>query len=591
MKSLWELRRLVRPYKLQISIALITIFGVTAARLVVPSIIRQVIDVGLGEGESQFMLVAAFAILGIGVFQAVLGFTYRYSSEYVSMRVAYDLRNRLYDHIQHMSFSFHDHAQTGQLMSRCTEDVRSIQAFIGFGIVELIQIFFLMIGTISLMFVENTRLALIGLVPIIPLLLITSRFGARVSDLFYAVDKAKGDLSAQLQENISGVQVVRAFSREPYEINRFNHKNRILYDAWISIVSQWSRIMPTTIFLVSASTILVLWFGGQMVIDGEMTLGQIVAFNSYLLLLAMPSQQLTWFVNSAGEAAAGLQRVFEILDPQPSIQSPADAVEMPPITGQVEFKNVSFTYEDEKEAVLENINLKVPPNQVVALTGATGSGKTTLVNLIPRFYEATQGAVLIDGHDVRSLNLVLLRRQIGIVLQTSLLFSASIRENIAFGRPETSEAEILKAAKSAHAHEFITSFPEGYETVVGERGITLSGGQRQRVAIARALLINPRILILDDSTSSVDTETEHMIQKALDTLMEGRTTFVIAQRVSTVRKADLILVLDKGRIAESGSHKDLLAKDGLYREIYDLQLRQQDTPISPTEFQGASGDD
>ena len=576
MKSLLKLRHLVRPYWLQILGAFLTLLGVTASRLIVPSIIRQVIDTGLGQNKIEFILRAAGMVLGVGALAALFGFGQRYLSEYISMRVAFDLRNRLYNHIQRMSFSFHDRAQTGQLMSRCTEDVSAIQNFVGFGIIELIQIMMLMIGTVGLMLAENLRLASIGLLPIIPLILVTTHFGSRISKLFYAVDKAVGELSSRLQENVSGAQVVRAFAREPFEIDRFDQSNRELYHARVTVIAEWSKIMPTTNLLVSLSTILILWYGGQMALAGEMTIGQIVAFNSYLLLLALPAQQLTWFVNSAGEAAAGLRRVFEILDDPPKIISPTEALKLPTLRGKVEFKNVTFAYVGENKSALYDINLSVEPNQVIALTGATGSGKTTLVNLIPRFYDTTQGAVLVDGQDVRQVDIPSLRCQIGIVLQTSLLFSATIRENIAFGKPDASEEEIVQAALSAQAHEFITSFPEGYDTVVGERGVTLSGGQRQRVAIARALLINPRILILDDSTSSVDIETEHLIQKALDTLMQGRTTFVIAQRVSTVRRADLILVMDEGRIAEQGTHEQLLTENGLYRQIYDLQLQAQE---------------
>jgi len=315
-----------------------------------------------------------------------------------------------------------------------------------------------------------------------------------------------------------------------------------------------------------------LWFGGQMVMDGTLTIGAVVAFNAYILMLAEPAQQLTGLVNAGGEAAAGAQRVFEVLDTPPAIQSPKDAVKLATLRGEVEFRDVGLKYQDEKTASLSEVHLRVEPNRIVALIGQTGSGKTSLVNLIPRFYDVTEGSVLIDGVDVREMDLVTLRKQIGIVLQTSLLFSDTIKANIAYGRPDATMDEVLAAAKAAQAHEFIEGFTKGYETIVGERGVTLSGGQRQRVAIARALLMNPRILILDDSTSSVDTQTEKLIQAALDTLMEGRTTFVIAHRLSTVRRADMILVMDKGQIVERGTHAELLACGGLYKEIHDLQL-------------------
>jgi ATP-binding cassette, subfamily B, multidrug efflux pump len=368
------------------------------------------------------------------------------------------------------------------------------------------------------------------------------------------------------------VQVVRAFAREDYEIRRFDVANQEVFKTWVYVIDEWSKIMPTTTWLTAMSVILILWFGGQMVIAGTLTIGTIVAFNAYVLMLAEPAQQLTGLVNAGGEAAAGAKRVFEVLDTKPAIQTPASPIVLPEMRGEVEFRNVGLKYQDEKTASLDGISLKVEPNKIVALIGQTGSGKTSFVNLIPRFYDVTDGCVLVDGVDVRQVDLVSLRKQIGIVLQTSLLFSDSIAGNIAYGRPDATMDEVIAAAKAAQAHEFIEGFTNGYDTVVGERGVTLSGGQRQRVAIARALLMNPRILILDDSTSSVDTQTEKLIQAALDALMEGRTTFVIAHRLSTVRRADMILVMDQGKIVERGTHDELLAKGGLYKEIHDLQL-------------------
>jgi ABC-type multidrug transport system fused ATPase/permease subunit len=315
--------------------------------------------------------------------------------------------------------------------------------------------------------------------------------------------------------------------------------------------------------------------GGPLVLQGKMTVGELVAFNAYLLMLSAPVQQLAWLVNAIGESEAGAQRVLEILDHDPEIQSPAGASTLGTLSGQVEFRDVSLRYQDEKIDALSEINLTVKPNQLIALIGQTGSGKTSLVNLIPRFYDVSEGSVMVDGVDVRQADLASLRKQIGIVLQSSLLFSDSICENIRYGRSDATDEEIFTAAKAAQAHDFIIKFAEGYETLVGERGVTLSGGQRQRISIARALLMNPRILILDDSTSSVDTQTERLIQEALDRLMEGRTTFVIAHRLATVRRADLILVMADGRIVQRGRHDELLSQGGLYKEIYDLQLSQQ----------------
>jgi ATP-binding cassette subfamily B multidrug efflux pump len=545
----------------------------TGLSLVVPRIIQGVIDEGLLKGQTAFIVRSALLLLVLGLFSAALGLVQRYLAQWIASHIGYDLRNRLYDHIQYMPFTFHDHAQTGQLISRCIEDVRAIQDFAGSSIIEWIQLILLGGGIAALMLLDNWKLGLIALSPMIPLLWVAADFGNRITKLFYHVDNALGELSSRLQENVTGAQVIRAFAREPYEIERFDEMNKIYYKARVTVVTSWATVMPTTSWLVTVGTILILWFGGQMVMAGTMSVGEVVAFNAYLLMLAAPAQQLTWLVNAGGEAAAGAQRAWEILDHAPEIQSPPNALKLSTLTGEVEFCDVALKYQDEKKDSLTEINVRVEKNQVVALIGATGSGKTSLINLIPRFYDVSDGVVLVDGQDVRNVELVSLRRQIGIVLQTSLLFSDSIRENICYGRPDASDDEIIAAARAAQAHEFIVGFPQGYDTVVGERGVTLSGGQRQRVAIARALLMNPRILILDDSLSSVDTHTEKLIQEALDKLMEGRTTFVIAHRLSTVRRADLILVLDNGRIVQRGKHAELLAQGGLYKEIHDLQLR------------------
>ena len=556
--------------------ALLALIFLTLISLMVPLIIRQVIDQGLGNKDARVLITSALILLAIGLASAVLIYWQRYLTEQIAAQVGYDLRNRMYDHIQRSSFTYHDHAETGQLISRTIEDVRSIERFTGNGIVELIHLFLLFIGIVTILYIANPRLATLALLPLVPLVLMTSNFGRKIGDYFLAVDNSLGELSTRIQENVLGVQVVRAFAREPYEIERFNLVNRILYNARITIIGEWSKIMPTSHLLVILSTILILWFGGEMVIAGEMTIGEMVAFNSYLLMLAEPARQLTWLVNMAGEAVAGVNRTFEVLDHNPEIRTPPEGIILPELSGRVEFQNVSLAYQGETTHALHEINVCVEPNQVIALIGATGSGKTSLVNLIPRFYDVNRGAMLVDGIDVRKVDLVSLRKQIGIVLQTSLLFSANIRENISFGRPDADEKEIIEAAKAAQAHEFIQSFPAGYDTIVGERGVTLSGGQRQRVAIARALLMNPRILILDDSTSSVDMQTEQLIQKALWQLMQGRTTFVIAHRLSTVRRADLILVMSNGQIIERGTHRQLISQDGLYQEICDLQLRDRE---------------
>ncbi len=574
MKHLLRTATFLRPYAWQVTATMAILLTITGLNLLVPRIIQNVIDDGLMQGDTAYLVRAAFILLGLGLGSAFLNFLNRYLSAWIATKVGYDLRNRMYNHIQYLPFTYHDHTQSGQLISRCIEDVRSIEQFAGSSVAELVRFVFLTVGILAAMLSQNPTLAVISLLPMIPLILMTSSFGTKIGALFFAVDAAVGEVSNRLQENVVGVQVVRAFAREPYETQRFDTANRDVFVKWVRVIDEWARIMPTTGWLTTLGTILILFFGGQMVMDGTLTIGAIGAFNFYILMMAEPAQSLTGLVNAGGEAAAGAQRVFEVLDTQPAIQSPADAVKPEALRGAVEFREVGLKYQDEKSSSLAEIDLKVESNRIVALIGQTGSGKTSLINLIPRFYDVTEGAVLVDGVDVRQMDLTALRRQIGIVLQTSLLFSDTIKANIAYGRPEATDEEVIAAARAAQAHEFIEGFPNGYETIVGERGVTLSGGQRQRVAIARALLMNPRILILDDSLSSVDTQTEKLIQAALDSLMEGRTTFVIAHRLSTVRRADLILVMDKGRIVERGTHHELLSQGGLYKEIHDLQLMQ-----------------
>ena len=571
-----KLRELIRPYQSAILIAVFLLFAYTAIDMIFPKIIEQVIDRGLIHQDHALLLQAALIVVGLGLMKSFLTNRRIYISHSFAYKIAYDLRNRLYNHIQHLPFSYHDSIQSGQLISRCIEDVSAIQNFARAGFLHLLQVFSLMIGVMIMLFISNWKLAIIGMIPIVPLLIMTITFGGKVGKLFYIIDDDLGEVSSRLQENVIGAQVVRAFAREESEEKRFGEANRKLYNSRLDALREFTKVVPTTNLLVAISTILILWFGGQMVINEQLTIGELVAFNSYLLLFAQPAQQLSWLVNQAGEATAGVKRTFEVLQTRPEIQSPRNAVSLSEVHGRVEFENVSFHYTDEPVPALQNINLSVEPNQVIALIGPTGSGKTSLINMIPRFYDVTEGSVRIDGIDTRLLDLEMLRKQIGIVLQTSLLFSASIKENIAYGKPNLTMDEIVAAAKAAQAHDFIMQFPEQYDTIVGERGTTLSGGQRQRVAIARALLLNPRILILDDSTSSVDMKTEKCIQEALMKLMDGRTTFVIAQRLSTVRRADLILVMQDGTIVEQGTHEELLAQQGPYREIYELQLREQE---------------
>lgn len=575
MKHLFRLRIYIKPYLWQLLLNMLILLGMTGLLLVVPQIIQGVIDQGLKAGAATYLVGSALILVGIGAGTAVMNLGQRYLTEWIGAHVGYDLRNAMYNRIQYLPFTYHDHTTTGQLINRCIEDVRAVQSFAGSSIIEIVQLGVLSVGVVTVLVIRNPWMAIIALLPLIPMAMMTTDFGQRITHLFYDVDNTLGDLSAQLQENVSGAHVVRAFAREQHEIGRFDQINRSYFKARVRVIGEWSKVMPTTNLLITLGTILILIVGGPLVMQGKMTVGELVAFNAYLLMLSGPVQQLAWLINALGESEAGAQRVLEILDHEPEIQSPMEARVFTKLIGRVEFRDVSLCYQDDNKYALSEIALSVEPNQLIALIGQTGSGKTSLVSLIPRFYDVCEGAVLVDGVDVRQADLYSLRRQIGIVLQTSLLFSDSIRENICYGRSEATEEEIISAAKAAQAHDFIMKFADGYETLVGERGVTLSGGQRQRIAIARALLMDPRILILDDSTSSVDTQTEKLIQDALDQLMKGRTTFVVAHRLATVRRADLILVMADGRIVQRGKHNELLSQGGLYKEINDLQLSQE----------------
>ncbi len=570
-RMLWRLLGYVRPYARRTALAYACLLGVTALSLAVPWVIKQAVDLGLTQGTPSTLLVLAGGLLGLGLVRAGFSFGQRYLSAWLAHRVAYDLRNRLYDRIQTLSFAFHDHAQTGQLMSRCTSDVSSVEALAGTGLAEFVNIAVLFTAALVILFRIHPGLAAAALTPIPILAFVTVRFGRRIGPLFQRIQEQHAEMTTLLQEDLTGIQVVQAFTREPYEIQRFRDANVELMRRRLATIREWSFNFPMMTFIISLGTAIILWYGGNLVNNGQLTVGTLVAFNSYLGMLAVPVQRMGWLVDMAADAVASGRRIFEILDAPSPVQEKPGAIDLPVGAGRVEFRDVAFGYGD--TPILEHISFVAEPGQIVALVGETGAGKSTLIHLIPRFYDVTAGQILVDGYDIRDVTLRSLRRQIGIVLQDTFLFSTTIRENIAYGREDATDDEIIAAAKAAHAHEFIVQFPDGYDTLVGERGITLSGGQRQRVAIARALLMDPRILLLDDSTSSVDTETERLIQDALTRLMAGRTTFVIAQRLSTVMRAHQILVIDGGRIVERGTHAELLALGGRYATIYEQQIR------------------
>jgi len=552
--------------------AYISLLLATGMMLAIPILLQVIIDQGITARNMTVIAVLAPAMVGVVLVQAVFSFLQGYLSEKTSQGVAYDLRNDLYARIQSLSFSYHDRAQTGQLMTRATNDVDLVRMFIGMGFLMTVNAIITLLSSLVILFALNWPLALV-ITLMLPLTLgLFLWFGSRVRPIFSRIQQKVAALNTVLQENLAGIQVVKAFAREAYEAERFNRTNKDLLVENLRVGKMFAGMFPTVFFTLNLGTLLVIWYGGYQVINDQLTLGELVAFNSYLMLVMFPLGILGMIITMISRAAASAERVFEILDARSEVVERPDAIPLPPIQGRVEFDHVSFRYFGTGEWVLRDVSFTAQPGQTIALLGATGSGKSTIINLIPRFYDVTEGAVRIDGHDVRDVTIESLRSQIGIVLQEATLFAGTIRENIAFGRPEATLDEIVAAAQAAEAHDFIAALEMGYDTPVGERGVTLSGGQKQRLAIARALLLDPRILILDDSTSAVDLETEYRIQQALEKLMAGRTSFVIAQRIATVLNADMILVLERGRVVARGSHEELLHDSPIYAEIYHSQL-------------------
>ncbi len=524
------------------------------------------------SGAPQSLIWAVVAVIGFAALRGIFAFLQAFWAEKNSQAVAYDLRNDLYAKIQKLSFSYHDKNQTGQLMIRATDDVEKVRLFIGQGLLQLVGAILLLTGTVFILFSTSVSLAWSAM-PILPIALVMFViFSSAAQPMFRKVQIKLSALNTVLQENLAGIKVIQAFTREKQEQVKFRRAADDLMSQAISVAKLFTFLFPVIFMIANLGQAAILYVGGKQIIAGALTLGEWQEFSLYLIYLFFPVAQLGFIITQFGQAGASADRIFEILDAKSDIVDRPGAVDLPSVRGEVGFEQVTFRYFGGGAPVLDNVTFEAKPGERIALLGATGSGKSTIINLLPRFYDPSEGRITIDGHDLRDVKIDSLRRQIGIVLQETTLFSGTIRENIAFGRPDASEAEIVAAARAAQAHDFITSFPEGYHTHVGERGATLSGGQKQRVAIARALLLDPRILILDDSTSSVDLQTESLIQAALDKLMEGRTSFVIAQRISTVMSADKILVLDKGRVVAQGRHADLMENEPIYAEIYNSQI-------------------
>ena len=540
-----------------------------------PQLLRWGIDRGIKAGDMGFLGWAVLGLLALTLLNGVFAFFQGRWTELASQQMTYDMRNDIHRKLATLSFAYHDQAETGQLLSRAIQDVDRIRFMTGRASLHLINGVITFIATTVIMLTMNPLLTLLAMLTAPLLFYQTFTFARKIRPMWLALQQQMAILTTRLEQNLRGMRIVKGFAQEPEETARFEAENA----TWFQIAADSARLQsingPLMGLITNIGSIFILWYGGRLVIEGGLTLGELVAFTAYMGQLTGPVRMMGRVIPAIVQAIACGERIFDILDAESEVKESPNAITLPEVQGHVRFEDVSFAYFG-RHKVLEAVTLDVPPGQIIALLGATGSGKTTIINLIPRFYDVTAGRVTVDGYDLRDVTLNSLRSQIGIVLQETTLFADTLRANIAFGRPDATEEEIIAAAQAAQAHDFILDMPDGYDTKVGERGVTLSGGQKQRVAIARALLKDPRILILDDAMSSVDTETERLIQLALERLMRGRTSFVIAQRLSTVRLADQILVLEQGRIVAQGTHEELLRTSGLYVEIYQRQLRPQE---------------
>jgi ABC-type multidrug transport system fused ATPase/permease subunit len=565
----------LRPYWRLTVAGYASLVIINGLALAIPQFIRWIVDRGMRGQNRDLLAWSVLGLLGLTLVKGLFTFLQGRWVEIASQNVAYDLRNAIHRQLASLSFSYHDRTETGQLLSRAIQDVERIRFLTGRALLRIAEGGTLLLGTAVMLLLMNPRLALLALATTPLLAYRAMDFGRHYRPLSLAIQQQLAVLTTRLEQNLRGARIVKAFAQEEAEIHRFDRENEHWFDMSIAAARLQAINLPLMDLIANAGVVFIIWYGGRLVIDDRLTLGELVAFSTYLAQLYQPVRRLGFIVAAIAQAAASGERIFEILDAVSEVRDACDARPLPPVQGRVRFDAVSFAYFG-RHQVLHDVSFEARPGQIIALLGATGSGKSTIINLIPRFYDPTAGRITVDGYDTRGVTLNSLRDQIGIVLQETTLFAATVRENISFGCPDATQAEIVAAAQAAQAHSFIMEMPDGYDTHVGERGVTLSGGQKQRIAIARALLKDPRILILDDATSSVDTETEQQIQQALDRLMQGRTSFVIAQRLSTVRMADLILVLKKGGVAARGTHAELLRTSGLYADIYYRQLRPQE---------------
>lgn len=573
MKNYMRLLAYIKPYTRRLALAVVCIVMAAGANLYLPWIIKDMIDDVLMSKDMVMLNLIAVGILVVMFTRGVFYYGQSYLVSYVGQRVIIDVRSVLFRKFQRMPLSYYDKQQTGTVMSYITNDVAVMQSAIVDNLIELVTESSILIGSLAMMVYLDWKLSLLTLMTI-PLVGFAMKvFGRKLKSSSTVIQERVAEITSLLQESISAIRVVKSFVRESYEIKRFEEQNWRNFQAAMKNVKLSSLLTPTVEFLAAIAVTFIVWFGGYEVVNGVITAGELVAFLTYAVNLANPVKRLSRVYAAIQKAMAAADRVFNIMDLEEKITDVPGAKPLPPIKGKVEFKDITFSYKEGQPA-LQHISLKAEPGQMIALVGPSGSGKSTIANLIPRFYDVDSGVITIDDHDIRQVTADSLREQIGLVPQETMLFSTSVMENIRYGRLEATDEEVIEAAKAANAEEFIKELPEGYDTKLGERGLNLSGGQRQRLAIARAILKNPRVLILDEATSALDTESEKIVQDALDNLMVGRTSFVIAHRLSTIFNADQIFVVENGHLREHGTHEELLAAGGLYSNLYNIQFRQ-----------------
>ena len=571
MKNYKRLLKYIKPYLGRFGLAIICIIVASGANLYLPWIIKDMIDKVLAEKDMAMLNFISVSIVVVFAIRGVFYYGQSYLVSYIGQRVVVDVREVMFRKFQRMPMAYFDKHQTGETMSYLTNDVGAIQAALVDNLIEMFTEGAILIGSVVMMLYLDWKLTLLTLITV-PLVGFAMKiFGKKIKSTSRVIQEKLADITSLLQESISSIRVVKSFVREKYEIERFIVENELNFRATMKNVQFTSLLTPTVEFLAALAVTLIVWFGGYEVVNGMITAGSLVAFLTYAVNLANPIKRLSRIYGRLQKAMAAVDRIFLVLDLPETVNDKPNSIELPPIKGNVSVENVTFSYDGVHNA-LENVNFEVKSGQMIAFVGPSGAGKSTIANLIPRFYDVTSGAIKIDGYDIRDVKIDSLREQIGIVPQETLLFSTTVMENIRYGRLNATDDEVIAAARAANAEKFILELPNGYETQIGERGLNLSGGQRQRMAIARAMLKNPQILILDEATSALDTESEKIVQAALDELMKGRTSFVIAHRLSTIFGADKIFVIDKGKICESGTHKELLALNGVYSNLYNIQF-------------------